>query len=92
MGERLITPDTGILPGITRQVVLDLAAGVFDVEKRRLSLQDLHAMDEVFITSSTREIVPVIRIDEETVGRGKPGSRTLKLMSRFSELTQTYGK
>jgi branched-chain amino acid aminotransferase len=92
MGERLITPDTGILPGITRQVVLDLAAGVFDVEKRRLSLQDLHAMDEVFITSSTREIVPVIRIDEETIGRGKPGSRTLKLMSRFSELTQTYGK
>jgi branched-chain amino acid aminotransferase len=92
LGERLITPDTGILPGITRQVVLDLAAGAFGIEKKRLSLEDLHAMDEVFITSSTREIVPVIRIDERIVGQGKPGSRTLKLMSLFSELTRSYGK
>jgi branched-chain amino acid aminotransferase len=92
MGERLVTPDTGILPGITRQVVLELAAGAFGTEKRRLSLEDLNTLDEVFITSSTREIVPVIRIDEHIVGRGGPGGRTVKLMSLFSELTRNYGK
>jgi len=70
---KLITPDlaSGVLPGITRQVVLDIASkmGVPTVEKE-VDPELLFSAEEVFLTSSTREIVPVARIDGREVGRG----------------------
>ncbi len=64
----LLTPslDSGCLPGIGREVMIELAA----VEARPLVLADLHAADEIFLTSSTRGVIPVVRLDQRTLACG----------------------
>lgn len=83
---RLKTPDleVGILPGITRQVVLELArdAGI-EVGSTRIEPEELRAADEVFLTSSVRGIMPVTTLDGETVGGGEAGPLTRKLQERY---------
>jgi branched-chain amino acid aminotransferase len=75
-GGRVTTPpvEAGILAGITRAHVLDVAAktGVA-ADERRLRPEDLYGADEVFVTSSIRELVPVVRVDGREVGTGAPG-------------------
>jgi branched-chain amino acid aminotransferase len=75
-GGRLKTPpvDAGILAGITRAHVLDAAtaAGV-PVDQRTLRPEDLYEADEVFVTSSIREVLPVVRVDGRAIGAGVPG-------------------
>ena len=82
----LATPplSTGLLPGITRQVVLDLAAGLaIPGGERLLQADDVFGADEVFITGTTREITPVTSIDGRAVGAGTPGPVTQQLLSAF---------
>ncbi len=89
-GGRLETPPVhaGILEGITRSVVMDLAraAGIGAVE-RDMTRFDLYVADECFLTGTAAEIVPVVRIDSRTIGDGRPGPVTLKLMALFREQT-----
>ncbi|MCI0714247.1 MAG: aminotransferase class IV [Chloroflexi bacterium] len=80
---RLITPREDVLPGITRKVVLELAERVFPIDIRDVKLDELIGADEVFITSTTREIQPVRQIDDERVLLGE---NTRKLMAAFKEL------
>jgi branched-chain amino acid aminotransferase len=77
----------GILEGVTRGVVLRLArqAGV-PVEEVPLRPEDLEGADEVFITSTVREIVPVTRLDARAVGSGRPGATTRALHRAFRTL------
>lgn len=86
-GGTLSTPplSCGILEGITRQLVLDLApqAGLEPVE-RVMHMEDLYGADEVFITSSVREIMPIARIGEHTIGNGTPGPVYRKLHQLFA--------
>ncbi|MFO0584441.1 MAG: aminotransferase class IV [Anaeromyxobacter sp.] len=86
---RLLTPPVaaGILEGVTRGVVLALARteGV-PVEERRLAPEDLEGADEVFITSTAREILPVTRLGERAVGAGCPGPVTSALHRAFRRL------
>lgn len=91
-GDTLVTPESDILPGITRKVVLDLAADVFAIETREMLLNELKFLDEAFITSSTKEVLPVVRVDDLTIADGKPGKNTRSLMARFSGFTDTYGR
>lgn len=91
-GGTLVTPESDILPGITRKVVLDLADKVFTIETREMDLDELKLLDESFITSSTREVLPVVRVDELTIGDGKPGKNTRRLMKMFSEFAAGYGR
>ncbi len=78
-GDTLITPPCDrILPGITRQVVLQLARREFAVEERQLHKDEIRLFDEAFLTSSVKEVVPVVAIDSVQVGDGRPGRRTLK--------------
>lgn len=84
----LVTPDTGILPGVTREVVLDLVKDAFPVEVRPIHKNELILMDEAFLTSSNKEILPVVRIDANTLGDGKPGSSTREVMARFRSYTE----
>jgi branched-chain amino acid aminotransferase len=84
----LTTPGAGILNGITRQKVLDLAEGSFPIDIRDIHRNELVRADEVFITSSNRLIVPVQRVDEDLIGAGKPGNRTQALMQAFSAYTR----
>jgi branched-chain amino acid aminotransferase len=83
---RLITPADGILPGVTRQVVLEIAPGLMEVETRPLPLTELLAADEVFITSSSKEVLPIVAIDGQAIGNGRPGRHTLALLNRFREV------
>ncbi|PTM58492.1 D-amino-acid transaminase [Desmospora activa] len=73
-----------ILHGITRQVVLELAADMgIPVKEEAFTLQDLHRADEVFITSTTMEITPVIEIDGTPVGDSTPGNLVRRLQAAF---------
>ena len=86
----LATPplSAGLLPGITRQFVLDLAWKIgVPASERQLSAKDVAESDEVFITGTTREITPVTRIDDAPVGRDTPGPVTLQLMAAFRAKT-----
>lgn len=83
----LLTPglETGVLPGITRRAVLDLAPdeGIRTIEKT-LTIQDLLAADEVFLTNSIMEVMPVVKIERHAVGDGTPGPRTRRLLERYA--------
>lgn len=87
-GDTLVTPRAEILPGITRNVVLDLARGRFPIEERPILLRELALADEAFITSSSREIVPVVRVDAQSIGQGVPGPRTTELQQRFITMVE----
>ena len=82
----LLTPpsDAGLLEGITRAFLFDLArAAGIEAREQVLRPADLDTADEAFITSTTRELSPVVRIDERVIGSGKPGKLTLDLLSRY---------
>ncbi len=89
--DKLITSNADILPGITRSVILDLVKGEFEVEERDIDFDELGSMEEVFITASNKEVVPVTKIDDLTIGDGKPGERTLKVMQLFRDHTDKFG-
>jgi len=87
--DMLITPSTesGALPGITRQAVLELAQsmGIMPVV-RQIEIGELLKANEAFLTSSTIEIMPLTRLDNKPIGSGKPGPVTQKLMSSYQKL------
>lgn len=86
-GDRLITPDQDILAGITRSITLELAADVLDVELRPVHRTELGQIDEAFITSTTKELMPIVRIDDIVIGDGRPGRITQRLTDLFRSLT-----
>lgn len=88
----LVTPpvDAGILAGITRQTVLELAAEQsLRVRESQLHPADLYRADEVFITSTVREVVPVVRVDDMVIGDGRPGSISLAILSAYRAQTSS---
>jgi branched-chain amino acid aminotransferase len=88
---RLLTPpiDAGILEGVTRSVVIELAveAGI-TVQEIPLTRHDVYIADECFLTGSAAEIIPVVKLDSRKIGDGKPGPTTLQLRKRFHEVTR----
>lgn len=82
----LIAPKDNILEGITMQIVLNLAKKYFSVKRQDISLSDLKKASECFITSTTREIMPVIKIDDFIIKDGKVGQNTQQLMIAFHNL------
>ena len=81
-----VTPplDAGLLPGITREFLFDVGkeAGI-DVFEQPLRDADLFGADESFLTSTTREVVPIVKVNDRTIGNGKPGPVTKKLLDGF---------
>lgn len=84
-GGRLITPEDRLLWGITRQVILELAREDFPVEIREIRRDELYSADEIFLASSNKEVCPVVQVDDRTIGSGKPGPHTLRLLEIFRE-------
>lgn len=84
-GEALTPPlDAGLLPGITREYLFDLAPDVrVPIREATLRDQDLFGADEAFLTGTTREIVPIVAVDDRTVGAGAPGPVTRTLLEAF---------
>ncbi len=79
----------GILVGITRNVVMKLAAKMgVQVTEELMTCYDLYIADECFLTGTAAEIIPVVKIDGRTIGAGKPGKITLDLLKRYRDLTR----
>ena len=93
-GKKLVTPPpyVGILKGITRDTVIRLGRERgLDVREQVFTRHELYTADEVFLTGTAAEIVPVVKIDNRVVGNGKPGRVTLTLTKSFRLLTTKEG-
>jgi branched-chain amino acid aminotransferase len=89
-GAALTPPlDSGLLPGITREYLFDIGAEAgIPVREQVLRDEDLFGADEAFLTSTTREIVPITTVDERKIGSGKPGPVTQALLQAFRRNAQ----
>lgn len=88
---RLVTPLEDILPGVTRDVVLDVVAKEFSPELRSVSREELYGAEEVFLTSSNKEVLPVRQVDDRVIGQGVPGAMTTRIMQLFRDYAERYG-
>ncbi len=91
---KLMTPPPylGILEGITREVVLELARqeGI-PIQETPFTRHDVYVCDECFLTGTAAEIIPVVEVDGRVIGAGKPGAVTGRLMERFKEIASSEG-
>ncbi|MDK2821715.1 MAG: branched-chain amino acid aminotransferase [Clostridia bacterium] len=91
---QLITPPpyVGLLEGITRNVVMELAkeAGI-PVYEKVFTRHDVYVADECFLTGTAAEAIPVVKLDNRIIGDGRPGPITKDLITMFRELTKTDG-
>ena len=88
----VLTPplDAGILPGITREMVVEIArAQGIETREETLRDEDLFDADEAFLTSTTRELVPIVTVGERIIGSGRPGPVTGRLLEAYRELAWT---
>jgi branched-chain amino acid aminotransferase len=86
-----LTPplDAGLLPGITREFVFEIGVETgIAVRDAVLHDADLFGADEAFLTSSTRELVPIVQVDDRQIGNGQPGPVTAALLERFRRRAQ----
>jgi branched-chain amino acid aminotransferase len=87
----LLTPpnDAGILEGITRQAVIELAeAAGITVREIALTRHDVYVADECFLTGTAAEVIPVVKVDSRAIGSGKPGPITQRLREQFHKLAR----
>lgn len=83
---KLATPAHNMLPGITRKNVLKLATGLLEIEERNIPVEELSTAKEIFLTATTKKIIPIVKVNGKQVGDGKPGVYTRKLYQQFLEL------
>ena len=82
-----ITPGQQILKGITRSIVLDIFRNEgLPFQERPIKTNELMSADEIFITSTTKLVMPVVRIDKHIVNVGKPGPLSLKISEKYKDL------
>ena len=89
-GGEVVTPPpaAGILIGVTRCVVMNLCGQLgIPLAERRVAPEDLYAADECFLTGTAAEVIAVTKVDGRTIGTGRPGPVTQKLLKAFRELT-----
>src|SRR5258708_28664562 len=90
-GGAALTPPSaaGILEGVTRAFIFELGRELgIEVREHVLLPKDLDSADEMFLTSTTRELSPVVKVDDRVVGSGKPGPVTRKLLSLYQKRAQ----
>jgi len=87
----IITPpeESGLLPGITRGVVQELAHNLgLKAYKRKVFLDDLMGAEEAFLTNSLIEIMPLVEVDGRRIGKGKPGPVTQRIHRAYQDLVK----
>ena len=90
----LFTPpnDAAILAGVTRGAVMELAGEAgYEVHEQTLGRHDVYVADELFLTGTAAEVMPVVKVDSRTIGNGKPGPVTCDLKERFHSLVRATG-
>lgn len=92
-GNRLATPRRdACMPGITRAHVLRIGASLgWDTHEENLSLTDVYTADEMFMTGTVCEIVPVTKVDGRRIGDGEPGDRTLEILGQYLRSARSEG-
>lgn len=90
--QKIITPcEMKVLSGITRMIVIQLAKKLkIPIIERRIGFEEIKKFDEAFITSTSKEILPIVKIDKIKIGQGKVGEITKVLMLEFKNLTKNY--
>ena len=91
---QVLTPPCflGALKGITRDAIIELARKEkMEVREEIMTRHDLFNSDESFLTGTAAEIIPVVKVDGRTIGNGKPGKITARLLKGFRQLTKTEG-
>lgn len=88
--KKIVTPAENILKGITRMKVLKIAAKRFTVETRELHVDEIKNAAEVFMTSTTKRLLPIIQIDDIIIGNGKAGTITTSLNEDFIKMEDEY--
>jgi branched-chain amino acid aminotransferase len=79
----------GILEGVTMNLVIGLAHGMgYEVRRDDMTRHDLYVADEIFMTGTGAEVVPVVKLDGRPIGRGKPGECTAALIAAFRKVTE----
>lgn len=81
----LQTAEADILKGISRRILLEVIPSSLAVQYKPPKLEELPLIDETFLTSSSRGVVPIVRINESPVGTGRPGPRTVDLSARYDQ-------
>lgn len=88
-GDRLVTPDLGVLAGVTRRTALEMAREIgLTVEERALPLEEFLEADEVFLSSSGGGVLPICRVDDRIFGNGKSGPVASRLNTLYWDWTQ----
>jgi branched-chain amino acid aminotransferase len=82
-GKVYTADDDVVLGGISRKIVFSIAPDVLPIEQMPIRLQDISVIDEAFVTSSSRGIVPIVQINDEIIGEGKVGAITHQLMHLY---------
>ena len=88
--QQVFTPVTDILRGITRGKVLGMHLDSVEIKEQDFTLDDLANADEAFISSSTKNILPVLSLDGKPIGKGKPGKTTTALNEKLLEMIKNY--
>ncbi|MDX2140217.1 MAG: aminotransferase class IV [Chloroflexota bacterium] len=86
----LRTASAGVLPGIAQQIVFEVAPTLLSLRKDAVHHDDIPRLDEAFITSSSRGIIPVIQIDDYVLGDGTPGVQTRRLRAAYQAWVQAH--
>lgn len=93
LGDKIITPpiEAGLLGGITRGTLIKIGLEEgLAIKEQNFSPETLCSADEVFITSSSREVLPVTKINNHIIGDGKPGKMTLHLHALYKNFINDY--
>ncbi len=85
------TPKDQILHGITRAVLLDLLKDDFKIVQREIKKEEIPNFDEVFMTASNKEVVPIVQINDQIIGDGKVGQATKQIINKFRDYTEKFG-
>jgi len=88
----IYTPEKNMLKGVTRNHVMLCAKEITMVIEKDISVSELFTADEIFITSTTRNIMPIVQIEDRIIGNGKPGSNTIELIKRFEQYCLHYAE
>jgi branched-chain amino acid aminotransferase len=86
----IITPDKNALKGVTRKRILELAQSSFTIKEGTVTMDDIREAKEAFLTSSTKRIQAIVKIDGQPVGNGMPGEITSELLQRLLETEKEF--
>ena len=88
-GREIFTPEEGVLQGVTRKIIFKVAQSIMPLNVRDISIDEVFEADEIFISSTEREIMPVVIVDNKPVGNGTVGEKTKNLINEFRKYVKS---